>query len=101
MRDHLDLEENADPTLAKEPWLNSEPNEAMDPIESAEPTDPIDSTEPTEPIERKESSDHNDHLDDMGRSSQTSRGIFTNPAEEYTRSLLGATPSLLKELPNK
>lgn len=29
----------------------------------------------------------------------TTKEIFSNPSEEYTRTLLGATPSLLKELP--
>ena len=67
MSDHLERDENAEPRLAKEPRLRTDPNEAIEPIENAEPIDPIERNEPFDPIDRNESCDHSDRLNDMVR----------------------------------
>lgn len=67
MSDHRDRDENAEPRLAKEPRLRIDPNEAIEPIENAEPIDPIERNEPFDPIDRNESCDHSDRLNDMVR----------------------------------
>ena len=75
MSDHFDRDENAEPRLANEPRLKIDPNEAIEPIENAEPVDPIDRNDPFDPIDRNESFDHSDRLSDMLRFSHEPRQI--------------------------
>lgn len=97
--DHFDSAENADPRLANDPWLKIEAKDAIEPIENADPTEPIDRTEPFEPIDRNESSDHSDHLWDMGRFSQMRLCGASGagcPAERQHRFRPSRTPVLLR-----